>query len=120
MPNLASTMMTADPQNKQPTYSFHSASANWRPARRDRSAASVPDRCERPRWPRGRDRSADLGRSGAARRSAILVRKIVDLPKLIVPLQIDLAKGVGRYRFGIAINPTPTCCGASGWSSDRS
>jgi len=27
-------------------------------------------------------------------------------PKLIVPLQIDLAIGDGRYRFGLAANPT--------------
>jgi hypothetical protein len=39
-------------------------------------------------------------------------------PKLIVPLQIDLAIGVRRYRLGNAANPTRGAV-ASGWSSER-
>jgi hypothetical protein len=31
-------------------------------------------------------------------------------PKVMVPLQIDLATDVGRYRFDLAVNPTCRAC----------
>ena len=107
MPNLASTMMTADPQNKQPGYSLHGASAIWRPARRDRSAASVPT---------GADAHDGRGAATEALISDVPALpgvqrtwcgKLSICPKLIVPLQIDLAIEVRRYLLDCSANLGP-------------
>src|SRR5215207_8684068 len=63
--------------------------------------------------------SSWLNETPLCRTAVNILMGIAIIPKLIVPLQIDLAIGDRRYRFGLAADPTWRSCSVREMARER-